>query len=160
MKNANLTNNKRLGLFLTAILFASFCFSQTKNVKDLEFNLNFTCDSVIRLSRNENSELFNAVKKNVFVDLNQMEYPDFRMRILCEIDMNGEIISLNTKSFNSDTEVFIEKDMKSLFNKIKKFNITGISLNEKKIYIVFILYACQTIDKLNFFGCLARSKSS
>lgn len=159
MKSENLTNN-RLGLFLTAILLTNFCLAQTKYEKDLEFNLNFSSDSVIRLSKDENSELFNAVKKIVYVDLNQIEYPNFRMRISCKIDMDGEIISLSIKSFNMDTEVFIEKDMKSLFNRIKKFNITGITLNEKKTDIIFILDAWQTIDKFIFIGGLTRLEGS
>lgn len=160
MKNANLTKNNRLSLFLTTILLVNFCFGQTKNTDSLELNLNFSCDSVIRFSKNENYELFNAVKKVVFVDFNQNEYPIFRMQILCKIDNNGKLISLDTKSFNMDTEVFIENEMKSLFNRIKKFNITGIILNEKKTDIIFILDAWQTIDKFIFWGGLTRPENS
>jgi hypothetical protein len=76
MKNANLTNNKRLGLFLTAILLTNFCLAQTKYEKDLEFNINFSSDSVIRLSKNENSELFNAVKKIVYVGSAEKQQTD------------------------------------------------------------------------------------
>ncbi len=145
-----------LGLILITIILGDFCFAQSNCVKDLEFRLNFSNDSVIRFSEHENSELFNAVKKIVFVDVYQTEYPIFKMRIWCKVDKKGQIISTNVKALNFDTKNFIDKDVKSLFCKIRKFNFSGISFKEKVTNIVFILDAWQSTNKFIFIGGFAR----
>ena len=143
-------------MILTTIILTDFCFAQNNCVKDLEFRLSFSNDSVIQFSEHENSELFNELKKIVFVDVYQTEYPIFRMQIRCEVDKRGKIISTNVKSLNFDTKSFIENDVKSLFCKIRKFSFSGISFKEKVTTIIFILDAWQDTNKFIFIGGFAR----
>ena len=148
----------RFGLIIVFISLTYLCSSQNNCNRNLEVDLNFHQDSVFRISTTENIDIYNEIKSIVFVDVPQNDYPIFRMTIECTIQKNGFVESTLIKYKNFDAEHFIEKDIQSYFNKIKRFKITGTTLINDKTTLIFILRAWQIKNEFSLFGCIQRQE--
>lgn len=148
----------RFGIVLLTVLWSDLCIGQNNCGRNLEFDLNFCQDSVFAISKTENLALYDAVKSIVYLDIPQNDYPIFKMTIVCKVLKNGEVDSTSIKYKNFDSEIFIEKDIKCLFNKIKRFKITGMTLRNEVTTLFFILRAWQTTDRFVLFGGISRQE--